>query len=212
MKVSPSILACDFSQIGKEISRINTAKADMVHLDVMDGNFVPNISFGPPVIKSLRPLTTLLFDTHLMIDHPYDYIKSTAEAGADIITFHVESKSDVKQTIEEIKKYNKKVGLSLKPHTPIEEIFPYLEDLDLVLVMTVEPGFGGQTFMEDQMQKTVALKEEINSKNLNVLIEVDGGINLDTVHIVRKYPVDICVSGTCIFKSSNMEQTIKSLK
>lgn len=208
MKISPSMLACDFSQMGKEIKKLKNA--DMVHMDVMDGHFVPNISFGADVIKSLRPKSNLLFDTHLMIDNPLKYIKAFADAGSDIITFHVEAKSDIINTIHEIKKYGKKVGLSLKPNTPPDSVLPYLNDIDLVLIMTVEPGFGGQKFMENQMEKTVFIKN--NSENKNLLIEVDGGINFETIETVKKYPVDICVSGTCIFNSENPEKAIKILK
>ncbi len=208
MKISPSMLACDFSQMGKEIQKINNA--DMVHMDVMDGNFVPNISFGADIIKSLREKSNLPFDTHLMIDHPLKYIKSFAEAGSDIITFHIESKSDTLNTINEIKKYGKKVGLSLKPGTKPEALLPFLSQIDLILIMTVEPGFGGQKFMESQMEKAIFIRN--HSKNKNLLIEVDGGINLETIKIVKKYPVDICVSGTCIFSSKNVGETIEQLK
>ncbi len=207
MKVSPSMLACDFSKMGEEIQRISSA--DMVHMDVMDGNFVPNISFGADVIKSLRSKTDLPFDVHLMIKDPIKYIDKFIDAGADIITFHVESDSDVKCTIDKIKSHGKKAGLSLKPGTKIETLFPYLKYLDLVLIMTVEPGFGGQKFMADQMQKADIIKA--HPENKNILIEVDGGINLETIETVRKYPVDICVSGTCIFKSKNISDTINQL-
>lgn len=212
MKIFPSMLACDFTKMGEEIKRISEAGADFIHMDVMDGNFVPNISFGPSIIKSLRKHTSVPFDVHLMISNPHKYIPVFVDAGSDIITFHLESNSDVMQTIEEIKKYNRKVGISIKPNTNVEALFPYLEYIDLVLIMTVEPGFGGQKFMPMQMKKTQILKEKIMNKNLNTLIEIDGGINLETIKIVKDYPVDICVSGTCIFNSSNASETIKSLK
>ena len=212
MKISPSMLACDFTKMGEEIKRISEAGADFIHMDVMDGNFVPNISFGPSIIKSLRKHTSIPFDVHLMISDPYKYIPVFVDAGSDIITFHLESNSDVMKTIEIIKKYNKKVGISIKPNTNVESLLPYLEYIDLVLIMTVEPGFGGQKFMPIQMKKTQILKKEIMNKNLNTLIEIDGGINLETIKIVKNYPVDICVSGTCIFNSSNASETIKSLK
>ena len=208
MKVSPSMLACDFSNMEKEIKKIKNA--DMVHMDVMDGNFVPNISFGSDIIKSLRSKSLLPFDTHLMIDHPLKYIKSFADAGSDIITFHIESKSDTLSTINEIRKYNKKVGISLKPNTRPDVLIPFLDKIDLVLIMTVEPGFGGQKFIENQMEKSVFIKN--NSKNKDLLIEVDGGINFDTIETVKKYPVDICVSGTCIFGSSDVDKAIEKLK
>ena len=208
MKISPSMLACDFSQMGKEIQKIKNA--DMVHMDVMDGNFVPNISFGADIIKSLRAKSNLPFDTHLMINDPLKYIKSFANAGSDIITFHIESKSNTLDTIYEIKKYGKKVGLSLKPDTKPEALIPFLNQIDLVLIMTVEPGFGGQKFMENQMEKACFIKK--HSQNKNLLIEVDGGINFETIETVKKYPVDICVSGTCIFSSKDPEKTIEKLK
>lgn len=208
MKISPSMLACDFSKMGEEIQKIKNA--DMVHMDVMDGNFVPNISFGADVIKSLRSKSKLPFDTHLMIDNPLKYIKSFADAGSDIITFHIESKSDTSSTINEIKKYGKKVGLSLKPGTKADTLLPFLNNIDLVLIMTVEPGFGGQKFMENQMEKAIFLKN--HSKNKNLLIEVDGGVNFETIKTIKKYPVDICVSGTCIFRSENAKKVVEELK
>ncbi len=208
MKIAPSMLACDFSNMGKEIEKIRNA--DMVHMDVMDGNFVPNISFGADVIKSLRPKSKLPFDTHLMVSDPLKYIKAFSDAGSDIITFHIEAKSNVIDTIDEIKKHKKKAGLSLKPATSPDVILPYLDKIDLVLIMTVEPGFGGQKFMENQMEKVTFIKN--HSKNKNLLIEVDGGINFETIKTVKKYPVDICVSGTCVFNSEDATEAIEILK
>ncbi len=208
MKISPSMLASDFSNLENEIKKIQNA--DMVHMDVMDGNFVPNISFGADVIKSLRNKSTLPFDVHLMINSPLEYIDSFADAGADIITFHAESNSDIEKTIEKIKSKNKKVGISIKPKTPAGFLFPYLKHVDIVLIMTVEPGFGGQKFMPEQIQKSLILKN--HSPNEKFLIEADGGINFETINIVKKYPVDICVSGTCIFHSPNVYEAIEKLK
>ena len=208
MKVSPSILASDFSKLSDEIKRIETA--DMVHLDIMDGHFVPNISFGADVVKSLRDKTNLIFDLHLMISNPIKYIKNFADAGADIITFHIESNSDVLATIKEIKKYGKKVGIAIKPKTDEKEIIKYLDYIDLALIMTVEPGFGGQKFMPEQLEKAVFIKNM--SKNPNLLIEIDGGVNFETINFAKRYPIDICVSGTCVFKSQNAEETIVNLK
>ncbi len=212
MKIAPSILACDFSKIGEEIKKVSDSGADMIHIDIMDGHFVPNISFGPSVVKSVRKATTLPFDVHLMIENPIDYIKSFIDAGADIITFHIESKSDTLEVIKEIKKYGKKVGISSKPKTDIKCLLPYLKYIDVVLIMTVEPGFGGQKFMEGQLEKAVLLKNEIQKQNLNVKIQLDGGINFDTIEKARSFPVDICVSGTCVFKSDNTKNAINILK
>ena len=208
MKISPSILASDFSNLSNEIERIKIA--DMVHLDIMDGHFVPNISFGADVVKSLRDKTNLIFDVHLMISNPLQYIKNFADAGADIITFHIESNSDILETIKEIRYYGKKVGIALKPKTNVKEIYEYLKYIDLALIMTVEPGFGGQKFMLDQLEKAVFIKNM--SKNPNLLVEIDGGVNLETINLARRYPIDICVSGTCVFKSQNAEETIVNLK
>lgn len=212
IKIAPSLLACDFSKIAEEIKKIESANADMLHLDVMDGHFVPNISFGIPVIKSIRKVSDLPFDVHLMIDEPLKYISAFASVGADIITFHVESKSDILKTIDEIKKFNKKVGLSLNPKTDTKILLPYLKYIDVVLVMSVEPGFGGQKFMSEQLEKTVFLKNEAQKNNLHFEIELDGGINTDTIEIIKNYPVDICVSGSCVFNSNDITSTINKLK
>ena len=208
MKISPSMLACDFSQMGNELKKISSLGVDYIHMDIMDGNFVPNISFGPAVVKSLRNFSDVPFDVHLMINSPQKYIKQFAETGADIITFHMESNCDILETIRLIKSYKIKAGLSIKPNTPAEKIMPYLNDIDLALVMTVEPGFGGQKFIESQLEKTKVIRK--HSKN--VLIEIDGGVNGETIKKIKKYPVDICVAGTYIFKAQDIKQAIKTLK
>ena len=170
MKIAPSILSCDFAVMGEETKRMENAGADYIHLDVMDGHFVPNITFGAPVIKAIRPYSALPFDVHLMIDHPYDYIDDFADAGADIITFHVESKSDIKATIDKIKEKGKKPGLVIKPKTPASAVFPYLKDIFMVLVMTVEPGFGGQSFMEDMLPKLREIRAEAERQGADILL------------------------------------------
>ena len=215
MKLSPSMLACDFSKMGEEIVKISNSGADMIHMDIMDGHFVPNISFGPSIIKSLRNLTNLIFDVHLMITDPEQYVNVFLDYGADIITFHLESNQNpgyILKTIDKIKSKNKKVGLAIKPQTKYEALLPYLKFLDLALVMTVEPGFGGQKLLENQLLKTELLKKEILSQNLSTEIQIDGGVNLETIGIIKKYPIDICVSGTCVFKSQNISETVKILK
>lgn len=208
MKISPSMLACDFSQMGNEIKKISSLGADYIHMDIMDGNFVPNISFGPDVVKTLKKFSNVPFDVHLMIDRPDKYIKQFAEAGANIITFHLESNCNILETIKLIKNYKIKAGLSIKPNTPAEKIIPYLNDIDLTLVMTVEPGFGGQKFMENQLEKTKTIRK--HSKN--VLIEIDGGVNGETIKKTKKYPVDICVAGTYIFKAPDIKEAINLIK
>ncbi len=211
MLIAPSLLSCDFSKMGEEIARMDKAGADWMHLDVMDGHFVPNLTFGAPIIKWVRPFSDKPFDVHLMISDPLRYIDDFADAGADIITFHIESDSDIDKTIDKIKSRGIKAGLVLKPKTPAEAVFPYLDRLDLVLIMTVEPGFGGQSFMADMMPKVEAIKAEINRRGLNVLIEADGGIGDATIAEVARAGVDVSVAGTAVFKAENPSQAIKRL-
>ncbi len=203
IQISPSILAGDFSQLGNEIKKLEDAGADMIHVDVMDGHFVPNLTIGPPVIKSLRKYSKLPFDVHLMISPVHKYIENYAEAGADIITFHPEATQSIEQSISLIKSLKKKVGLSLNPGTEIDIIKKFLDKIDLVLIMSVHPGFGGQKFMPEVLKKIETLYNIKKTNKFSFDIEVDGGINFDNSKLVKDAGANIIVSGTTIFKSNN---------
>ena len=203
IQISPSILSADFGQLGNEIKRLVDAGADMVHVDVMDGHFVPNLTIGPPVIKALRKYTKLPFDVHLMINPVHKYIKEYAKAGSDIITIHPESTENLKSSIKEIKDLKKKAGVSLNPDTPIDTILNDLNDIDLILVMSVFPGFGGQKFMPEVLKKIDELSKLRTKNNLNYKIEVDGGIDFSNSKKAIEAGADILVSGTTIFKENN---------
>ena len=214
IKISPSILSADFSQLGNEIKKLEDGGADLIHVDVMDGHFVPNLTIGPPVIKTLRKYTKLPFDVHLMISPVHKYIKDFSDAGADIITFHPEATENIKETISLIKSLKKIVGVSLNPNTEIDIIQNYLKDIDLILVMSVYPGFGGQKFIPDVLKKIKTLKELKDKNNYNFDIEVDGGINFSNSKDVLNAGANILVSGTTIFKENegNIKKNIETLK
>jgi len=214
IKISPSILSADFSKLGSEIQNLEKAKADLIHIDVMDGHFVPNITIGPEVISKLRKYTSLPFDVHLMISPVDRFIKNFADAGADIITIHPEATDDLVNSVKKIKSYNKKAGVSLNPETSVEKVFPVLKLIDLVLIMSVNPGFGGQKFIEKTLEKIKILRKKIDSEKLSVQIEIDGGINFENAKMAREAGVDILVSGTTIFKENNgdLKKNIQLLK
>ena len=203
IKISPSILSADFSQLGKEIKKLEDAGADMIHVDVMDGHFVPNLTIGPPVIKALKKNSLLPFDVHLMISPVHKYIESYANAGADIITIHPEATNDLLGSINKIKEFKKKVGISLNPETKIEIIEELLDQIDLILIMSVNPVFGGQKFMPEVLNKVKKLDEIRKNLKLNFVIEIDGGINFQNSKLAIKSGADILVSGTTIFKNNN---------
>ena len=203
IQISPSILSADFSQLGNEIKRLEEGGADMIHVDVMDGHFVPNLTIGPPVIKALRNHCSLKFDVHLMISPVHKYIDAYADAGADIITIHPEATEDLEKSILRIKELKKKVGVSLNPETKIDLILNHLDKIDLVLIMSVNPGFGGQKFMPEVLSKIKELKKIQSEKNINFDIEIDGGINFENYKLAIEAGANILVSGTTIFKSNN---------
>ncbi len=214
IQISPSILSADFSQLGNEIKKLEQGGADLIHVDVMDGHFVPNLTIGPPVIKNLRKYTNLPFDVHLMISPVHEYIEKYADAGADIITIHPEATEDLKESINLIKKFDKKVGVSLNPKTEIETLIDEIENIDLVLVMSVNPGFGGQEFMPEVLDKIKELKKIKDNNLCHFDIEVDGGINFSNSKIVLEAGADILVSGTTVFKENNgdIKTNIEKLK
>jgi ribulose-phosphate 3-epimerase len=214
IQISPSILSADFSQLGTEIKRLEEGGADMIHVDVMDGHFVPNLTIGPPVIKALKKQCSLKFDVHLMISPVHKYIESYAEAGADIITIHPEATDNLEASILKIKQLNKKVGVSLNPKSKIDLILDFLDKIDLVLIMSVNPGFGGQKFMPEVLEKIKKLRKIQDERNLNFDIEIDGGINFENYKKAIDAGANILVSGTTIFKSNDgdIKKNINLLK
>ena len=214
IQISPSILSADFSQLGNEIERLDKCGADMIHVDVMDGHFVPNLTIGPPVIKALKKYSSLIFDVHLMISPVHKYIEAYSDAGADIITIHPEATDNLKSSILKIKELNKKVGVSLNPKTKVDVIIDFLDQIDLVLIMSVNPGFGGQKFMPEVLDKIRELKKIQNNKKLNFDIEIDGGINFENSQMAIEAGANILVSGTTIFKSNDgdIKKNIELLK
>jgi ribulose-phosphate 3-epimerase len=211
IKISPSILSADFSILGNEIKSLEQAGADLIHIDVMDGHFVPNITMGPPIIKMVRKCTKLPFDVHLMISPFEKYIKAFADAGSDIITIHPEATDNLKRAVGTIKSLGKKAGVSLNPKTPISALMDVINDIDLILIMSVNPGFAGQSFMSEVLPKVTELRKMINDKKLRIDIEIDGGINFETAPLAVKAGANILVSGTTIF-SGSLKDNIQKLR
>lgn len=212
IQIAPSILSCDFTKMGEEVRELERCNADLVHLDVMDGHFVPNLTFGAPVVKALRKCTCMPFDVHLMISEPLKYIDDFAKAGANMISFHIESDGDVLETVKAIRFRKMAPAIAIKPKTPAESIFPYIKELSMVLVMTVEPGFGGQKFMEDMMQKVSKIRKEAERQNHKLDIQVDGGISKETIKIAASAGANIFVAGSSVFGSQDRKFEIESLR
>lgn len=212
MLIAPSILSCDYGRMADELAKMEKSGADLIHVDVMDGHFVPNITLGAPVMKCIKKYCSLPFDVHLMITEPLEYIDDFVAAGADSITIHVESDSDIKETLSRIREKGCKAAISVKPKTPAEDIFEYLDEVSMVLVMTVEPGFGGQSFMEDMMPKVRAIKSEIDRRNLDIDIQVDGGINEKTIVAAAENGANVFVSGNALFRADDTKKAIELFK
>lgn len=212
IKLAPSILSADFAKLLEDVKKVEKAGCEYLHIDVMDGHFVPNITLGPGIVKSLRKDVNMVFDTHLMIENPDDYIKDFVDAGSDLIVVHVEACRHLHRTIQNIKSHNVKAGVALNPGTPIETIKHVLQDVDMVLVMTVNPGFGGQSFIESMIGKIKELKQIIDEKNLNVDIQVDGGIKPSNINQVVEAGANVIVAGSAIFNSENIEETVKLMR
>lgn len=212
IKLAPSILSADFARLLEDVKKVEKAGCEYLHIDVMDGHFVPNITLGPSIVKSLRKDVNMVFDTHLMIENPDNYIKDFVDAGSDLIVVHAEACRHLHRTIQNIKSYNVKAGVALNPATSIESIKHIIEDVDMVLIMTVNPGFGGQSFIESMLEKIKELKQLIDDKNLNVDIQVDGGIKPDNIHKVVEAGANIIVAGSAIFNSENIEETVSLMR
>jgi len=212
IKIAPSILSADFANLEKEISILNNSEADYIHVDVMDGHFVKNLTFGPPVIEKIRNHSTKPFDVHLMIESVDQYLESYSKAGADIITIHPETTNSLDNAISKIKSLGKKAGISLNPDVSLDKVLPVIKTIDLVLIMSVYPGFAGQKFIPDVLEKVKILREKINKENLDVEIEIDGGINIDTAKLAKKAGANVLVAGTAVYSENKVLENIKLLK
>ncbi len=212
IKIAPSILSADFANLEKEISILNNSEADYIHVDVMDGHFVKNLTFGPPVIEKIRKYSTKPFDVHLMIESVDQYLESYSKAGADIITIHPETTNNLDNAISKIKSLGKKAGISLNPDVSLDKVLPVIKTIDLVLIMSVYPGFAGQKFIPDVLEKVKILREKINKENLDVEVEIDGGINIDTAKLAKKAGANVLVAGTAVYSENKVLENIKLLK